>query len=92
MERGPHRLRGRVRRYTLAEARYILSGVYCVHHLPDSDGWVYRWSHGAGEPLCRRCRCRVVADLRLHVASEREAAAWLEAENAAIDAAEGASG
>lgn len=76
-----------MRRYTLAEARYILSGVYCVHHLPDSDGWVYRWGYGAGEPLCRRCRCCSVADLRLYVASEREAAVWLLTENAAIDAA-----
>ena len=75
-----------MRRYTLAEARLILSHVYCVGCLPDSDGWVYPWSIGAGECLCSRCPCRLPADLRLHVASEREAAEWLEKENAAIDA------
>lgn len=75
-----------MRRYTLAEARYILSGVYCALHLPESDGWVYRWGQGFGEPLCRCCSCREPVDLRLYVASEREAAAWLETENAAIDA------
>ena len=75
-----------MRRYTLAEARHILSGVCCVSHLPESDGWVYRWGHGFGEPICRRCDCREVADLRLYVASEREAAEWLVKENAAVDA------
>lgn len=35
--------------YTLAHARLILSHVYCVGHLPTGDGWVYPWSHGAGE-------------------------------------------
>lgn len=75
-----------MRRYTLAEARYVLSGVYCVSHLPESDGWVYQWGQGFKEPLCQRCPCREPADLRLYVASEREAAEWLELENAAIDA------
>ena len=64
-------------RPTLAEARYILSHVYCVHCLPKSDGWVYPWSVGAGEALCARCPCREPADLRLYVASEREAQEWL---------------
>jgi len=74
-----------MRPYTLAESRLILSHVYCVHHLPDSDGLVYRWSVGAGEPLCSRCACSDVADLRLYVASEREAAKWMARENATIE-------
>jgi hypothetical protein len=74
-----------VRRYTLAEARLVLSHVYCVGHVPESDGWVYRWSVGAGEALCCRCSCREPVDLRLYVASAREAAAWLEKENAFVD-------
>ena len=69
-------------RYTLAEARFILSHVYCVLCLPESDGWVYRWVPGAGEALCSRCTCREPSDLRLYVASEREARAWLERESA----------
>ena len=69
---------------TLAEARYILSHVYCVHHLPQDDGWIYRWAPGAGEPLCCRCDCREPADLRLYVATETKAAAWLQRESAAI--------
>lgn len=75
-----------MRRYTLPEARLILSHVYCVHHLPDSDGWLYQWSVGAGEGVCCRCPCRELGDLRLYFASEREAAEWLEKENAAVDA------
>ena len=75
-----------MRHYTLREARFILSHVFCVHHLPDSDGAVYAWAPGAGEPLCVRCSCAAPADLRLYVASEREAAEWLAEENAAIDA------
>ncbi len=75
-----------MRRYTLAEARLILSHVYCVGHVPDSDGWDYPWSVGAGEALCCRCSCREPADLRLYVASEREAAEWLAKENAFVDA------
>lgn len=75
-----------MRRYTLAEARLILSHVYCVGHLPESDGFVYSWSVGAGEALCSRCSCREAADLRLYVASEREASEWLAVENAAVDA------
>ena len=73
-----------MRPYTLSEARYILSHVYCVHHVPESDGWVYQWSVGAGEALCCRCSCRERIDLRLYVASEREASAWLEVENASL--------
>lgn len=74
-------------RYTLPEARLILTHVYCVGHLPDGDGWVYPWSLSiAGEPLCCRCACDEPRDLRLYVASTAEAAAWLERENAAIDA------
>ena len=75
-----------MRRYTLAEVRLILSHVYCVHHVPDSDGWDYPWAPGAGEALCCRCSCREPQDLRLYVASEREAAEWMRIENAAIDA------
>lgn len=70
--------------YTLAQARFILSHVYCVGHLPTGDGWVYPWSHGAGEALCARCSCREPEDLRLYVASVAEASAWLERENAAV--------
>jgi hypothetical protein len=72
--------------YTLRDARFILSHVYCVHHVPESDGFTYAWAPGAGEPLCCRCTCRNTLDLRLYVASEREAKEWLEKENAAIDA------
>lgn len=75
-----------MRRYTLAEARYILSHVYCVSCLPDSDGWVYPWGYGFGEPICCRCPCRNVPDLRLYVASVREATEWLEKENTFVDA------
>lgn len=75
-----------MRHYTLAEARFILSHVYCVGHLPESDGWVYRWGPGFGEPICRCCPCRDVPDLRLYVASVREAQEWLEKENAFVDA------
>ena len=75
-----------MRPYTLAEARYILSHVYCVHHVPQDDGWVYPWSFGAGEALCSRCPCGTPADLRLHVVSEKTAADWLAVENLAIAA------
>lgn len=75
-----------MRRYTIAEAHVILSHVFCVHHLPSGDGFIYRWAPGAGEPLCSRCPCRNTADLRLYVPSRLEALAWLEKENAAIDA------
>ncbi len=75
-----------MRHYTMREARFILSHVFCVHHLPEGDGFVYPWSAGAGESLCSRCSCHEPADLRLYVASEREAAEWLAVENAAIDA------
>lgn len=71
--------------YTLAQARLILSHVYCVHCLPEGGGWVYPWAVGAGEALCSRCPCRVPEDLRLYVASNEEAAAWLAKENAAIE-------
>jgi hypothetical protein len=73
-----------MRPYTLAEARFILSHVYCVHHVPNDDGWVYEWAPGAGETLCSRCTCREPRDLRLHVVSEKTAATWLVTENAAI--------
>lgn len=75
-----------MRHYTLAEARFVLSHVFCVHCLPSGDGFVYPWAPGAGEALCSRCPSRVTADLRLYVASEREASEWLVRENAAIDA------
>ena len=70
-------------RLSLAEARLILSHVYCVGHLPDGDGWTYQWAPGAGEGLCCRCSCREPADLRLYVASKREATEWLTKEQAA---------
>ena len=75
-----------MRRYTLAEARFVLSHVYCVGHVPEGEGWVYPWSVGAGESLCCRCSCRKPADLRLYVASVAEAIEWLERENAFVDA------
>ena len=75
-----------MRHYTLAEARFILSHVYCVLCQPDSDGWVYRWAPGAGEPVCSRCQCRDVCDLLLYVASEREAQEWLWREESALRA------
>ena len=66
--------------FSLAEARFILSHVYCVLCLPQSDGWVYQWGRGFGEPRCCRCTCDQPADLRLYVASEREAREWLARE------------
>lgn len=74
------------RRYALAEARYILSHVYCVSCLPDDDGWIYEWRPGIAEAECCRCPCRTGADLRLYVASVRKATEWMVKENAAIDA------
>lgn len=76
-------------RYTLAQARWILSHVYCVHHVPaDSDaGFARDWIPGMAEAECCRCGCTLGADLRIWIASEKAAAAWLEKENAAIDAA-----
>lgn len=73
-----------MRPYTTAQARFILSHVYCVHHVPESDGFVYQWAQGAGEALCCRCTCREKADLRLYVASEREASEWASKENEAL--------
>jgi hypothetical protein len=73
-----------VRLYTLAEARYILSHVYCVACLPNDGGWIYPWAPGAGEALCSRCTCRLIPDLRLYVATKEKAQAWLERENAAL--------
>ena len=75
-----------VRLYTLAEARLILSHVYCVAHVPDDGGAVYQWAPGAGEALCAKCSCREPADLRLYVASEEKAKTWLEKESAAVAA------
>lgn len=71
-----------VRPYTLNEALFILSHVYCVHCLPDDDGWIYPWMPGAGAAECSRCPCTERQDLRLHVATERKALDWLEKENA----------
>ena len=72
---------GMIRRYTLAEARFILSHVYCVHCLPDDDGWVYPYASWNGEALCCRCPERFIPDLRLYIATERKAREWLEREN-----------
>lgn len=65
---------------SLAEARFILSHVYCVHCLPDGGGWSYQWALGFGEPMCCRCPCKTVADLRLYVASITEAKAYIQRE------------
>ena len=73
-----------MRPYTLEEARWILSHVYCVACLPDDDGLVYRWTRGVAEAECCRCPCREPADLRLYIASERRARVWLERENASV--------
>jgi hypothetical protein len=78
-----------LRRYTLAEARYILSGVYCVLCLPEDgeDGFAsVRWFPGCGTPECAKCGDGCVPDLRIWIASEKAAARWLARENAAIDA------
>jgi hypothetical protein len=74
-----------IRPYTLAEARFILTHVYCVLCLPEDDGWIYQWAPVAGEALCSRCPCRNVADLRLYVPSVTRASAWLSQENATIE-------
>jgi hypothetical protein len=73
-----------MRPYTLNEARFILSHVYCVHCLPSDGGWVYQWAPGAGASECCKCPVTNAADLRLYVATEAKAKAWLEIENAAI--------
>jgi hypothetical protein len=65
-----------VRPFTLAEARYVLSHVFCVSCLPEG-GWTYPWALGAGEALCSRCPCRTIADLRLRVATVEEARSWV---------------
>ena len=71
-----------MRLYTLAEARFILSHVYCVLCLPEDDGWTYQWAPGAGTPECCRCHCTDTRDLRLYVATVRKAQKWLDRENA----------
>lgn len=78
-----------MRRYTLHEARWILSHVYCVHHVPEDGeaGFFTVWVRGMAESECVKCHDRpAAADLRIWVASEKAAAAWLEKENAAVDA------
>lgn len=75
----------KARRYTLAEARFILSHVYCVDHVPEHDGIVHRWFRGVAESECCRCSCTNPADLRIYIASPRRAQEWLDAENAALD-------
>lgn len=78
-----------MRPVTVAEARFILSHVYCVHCVEKRDrgGWIYPWGHGFGEPRCVRCPCDVVADLRLYVASVAEAEEYAEADALAQSAA-----
>lgn len=68
--------------YTLAEARWILSHVYCCLCCPEAGeaGFATRWFPGVGLAECCRCRCIDVRDLRLWVASESAARAWLERE------------
>jgi hypothetical protein len=78
--KGPQHLH----QYTLAEARYILSHVYCVHCLPDDDGWIYPWRPGAGPAECSRCPCTERQDLRLYVATEQKAKAWMDNENSSL--------
>ena len=68
--------------HTTAEARYILSHVYCVNHVPDDDGGVYEWRPGAGNRECCRCRCTFIPDLRLHLVSVRAAEEWCAVFNA----------
>lgn len=77
-----------LRPYTLAEARYILSHVYCVLCVPESgeEGFSTRWFPGVGIRECARCADHCAADLRIWVASEKAAARWLVAENAAVAA------
>ena len=68
--------------YTLAEARWILSHVYCSLCVPEDGeaGFSTRWFPGVGNAECCRCHGRDVPDLRLWVASESAARAWLERE------------
>lgn len=72
-----------VRPYTIPEARFILSHVYCALCLPQDDGWTYQWAPGAGTPECCRCACTDTRDLRLYVATERKAREWIANETAA---------
>lgn len=74
--------------YTVADARYVLSLVYCVDCVPmDGDmGHSRPWAPGLGTAECCRCHCTYTPDLRLWIASEAAGRAWAERENAAIDA------
>jgi hypothetical protein len=76
------------RPYTLPEARYILSHVYCCLCVPEDgeDGFSSQWFPGIGLAECCRCVSHVVPDLRIWVASEKAAARWLAKETAAIEA------
>lgn len=71
-------------RYTLAQARYILSHVYCVLCVPeDSDaGYSRPWFPGLCLGECIKCVSHCGPDLRVWIASEAAAKAWLVAENA----------
>jgi hypothetical protein len=77
-----------MRPYTLAEARWILSHVYCVHHVPEDGaaGFSVAWIPGMAEHECSQCGDRCGADLRIWIASEAAARAWLAVENAAVTA------
>lgn len=77
-----------MRTYTLPESRWILSHVYCVHHVPEdgSEGFSRPWIPGMAEHECCKCGDRCGADLRIWIASESAARAWLTLENAAIEA------
>ncbi len=74
------------RPWTLPEARYILSHVFCVLCVPEDgeDGFSRPWFAGVGLAECCRCPCILTADLRLWIASESAARRWLAVENAAI--------
>ncbi len=76
------------RLWTLAEARYILSHVFCVLCVPEDStaGFSRPWFAGVGLAECCRCPCTETADLRLWIASVSAAKEWLVTENAAIEA------
>lgn len=76
-----------MRRYTLAEARFILTHVFCVGCLPaEGSGMLYRYDRMFGEARCTLCPCAEPADLRLYVPTNATAEAWLVTENACVDA------
>jgi len=77
-----------MKRYTLSQARYILSHIYCVLCAPEDGpkGFASVYVPGLAECECCRCGSACGADLRTWIPSVAAASEWLAKENAAIDA------